>query len=76
MNLECKSLKNICIYEYEPGIDPIISDEVVDILYYCMILEISVVNVFLNLHMCLFQELEASDELDTICPKAPKLEER
>ena len=31
---------------------------------------------FLNLRMCLFQELEASDELDTICPKAPKLEER
>lgn len=32
-------------------------------------------NVFLDL-MCVFQELEASEELDTICPKAPKLEER
>lgn len=33
-------------------------------------------DAFLNLRVCLFQELEASEELDTICPKAPKLEER
>lgn len=31
---------------------------------------------FLKLAVCLFQELEASEELDTVCPKAPKLEER
>lgn len=54
------------------------SHEMIDALYYRTTKEmcVVVVNVFFNFHMCLFQELEASDELDTICPKAPKLEER
>lgn len=48
-------------------------------VFLIVICQYSILGVFEMVYaviMSFFQELEASEELDTICPKAPKLEER